>query len=132
MRPYLPPAFMISQILYGLLGLAFLMTLFASTFAHSEVARINGDTITMSGEVSSIQGDGFALKHENGLTLVSLEDISPDEKAALSDADLIKVGNMVTVSGEMDKGAFNKPIIKAHKLSIVEKLPEQLKTETVQ
>ena len=116
---------LIQQRLYALLGLAFLTMLFGATAVRSETVSVgkNGDVV-ITGEIASIQGNGFALEHDNGLTLVDLEGLTPDEKTTLQEANLIKVGNMVTVTGEMDKGNFNKPIIKANNLTVVEKMGE--------
>lgn len=115
----------IQQVLYALLGLAFIATLFASTQTRSaDVAVLSkGDQITMTGEITSIEGDGFALKHENGMTLVSLKEIEKNAKDALQTADVIKAGNRVTVSGEMDKGSFNNPVIVAESILVEQTAP---------
>lgn len=121
---------LVQQVFYALLGLAFLMMLFSANYARSaEVATVTATSpavsdsqVVMTGEITSIEGDGFALKHDNGTTLVSLKDIEDDKKVTLSDAGLIKVGNMVTVTGELDKGRFNNPIVMASNLTIVEKM----------
>lgn len=115
----------VQQILYALLGLAFIATLFASTQARSADTTIlsKGDQITMTGEITSIEGDGFALKHENGITLVGLKKIEKKAKDALQTADVIKVGNRVTVSGEMEKGSFNNPVIMAESILVEQTAP---------
>lgn len=121
MKIHLKNEEVVQQILYALLGLAFLTALLVSTKVRSETTVISTDAnIVMTGEISSIEGDGFALKHDNGLTLISLKDIDKKNKDALADANVIKVGNIVRVQGEMDKGAFNKPVVKAENIAVVD------------
>lgn len=111
---------LVQQILYALLGLTFIAALLVSVRAYSsDVTVIGGkDQVTMTGEISSIEGDGFALKHENGLTLVSLKDIEKKDKAMLQTAEIIKIGNKVTVSGKLDKGMFNNPVVVARNIVV--------------
>ena len=114
---------LIQQVLYALLGLAFLTMLFSANYARSaDVATVSSDSnVVMTGEITSIEGDGFALKHDNGTTLVSLKDIEDDKKVTLQEAGLIKIGNMITVTGELEKGSFNNPVVMATNLVVVEK-----------
>lgn len=112
---------LIQQILYALLGLTFIATLFASANARSadNVVVVGGkDQVTMSGEISSIEMDGFVLKHDNGVTLVSLKDIEKKDKDALQAAGIIKAGNKVVVNGKLDKGSFNNPVIVADNIVV--------------
>ncbi len=114
---------LIQQILYALLGLAFIATLFVSAQAHSSELTSVGvnDGITLSGEITSIEGEGFSLKHDNGMTLVSLKELEKESKTALQQADIIKVGNKVTVKGELEKGSFNNPVVMANNIIVTEK-----------
>lgn len=107
--------------LLAILGLTVLLA--GDLSARAETVVSDGSEIVMTGEIVSIEGDGFALKHENGMTLVSLEDINGDKKAALQDANLIKAGNRVTVTGTLEKGDFNNPVIVANNL-VVAAIPE--------
>lgn len=109
--------------LYSLLALGvYLAGAVAIGYAADTVVSENAEVV-ITGEITSIEGDGFALKHENGTTLVSLKDVSNDEKTILQDAHMIKAGNRVTVTGTLEKGDFNHPILKASHL-VVAAIPE--------
>lgn len=111
----------VQQIVYALLGLAFIAMLLASAQVRSETTVIGADSnVVITGEISSIEGNGFALKHGNGITLISLEDINKKDKNMLADSNLIKIGNTVTVTGDMGKGDFNKPVLKASNIVVTD------------
>jgi uncharacterized protein YdeI (BOF family) len=95
------------QILVYLVAISFSLPLFAKNTSKLQKA-FDGETITVSGKVTSVNADAFRLKTKNKSIIVEMDDWDAD-----ADGFKLKKGDRVVVRGAADKDLFQKNRLEA-------------------